>query len=49
MQDEQIIKTIRFEKELCDKIQRLAEEAERDFSSQIRFMAKEYIRQKERY
>jgi metal-responsive CopG/Arc/MetJ family transcriptional regulator len=41
------VKSIRFEKELCDKIDRLREEAERDFSQQVRFMLKEYIRQKE--
>lgn len=40
-------KTLRMDAELHDKIQRMADEAERDFSGQVRFMLKEYIRIKE--
>jgi len=38
-----IVKTIRFDLELENKIQKLAEEAERDFSQQVRFMLKKYL------
>lgn len=41
-------KTIRIENELIDQIQKLADQNERDFSSQIRYMLKEYIKIKER-
>lgn len=40
-------KTIRISKVLVSKIEELAKESERDFSSQVRFILKEYIRQKE--
>ena len=40
-------KSIRFENELIEKIEEMGREAERDFSSQVRFMLKEYIRMKE--
>ena len=36
-------KTIKFDKELLDKIQELADESERVFSEQVRFMLKKYI------
>ena len=36
-------KTIRFENELLIKIQELADESERVFSEQIRFMLKKYL------
>lgn len=42
-----VTKTIRFEPELIEKIEKIGQEAERDFSSQVRFMCKEYIRLKE--
>lgn len=42
-----ITKTIKFEKDLVEKITAMGETAERDFSSQVRFMLKEYIRIKE--
>jgi len=45
--EEKITKGIRFEKELVEKIEEMGREAERDFSSQVRFMLKEYIRMKE--
>ena len=40
-------KTLRMETELHDKIQNMAETSERDFSGQVRYMLKEYIRIKE--
>jgi hypothetical protein len=40
-------KSIRIESELLEKINRLREDAERDFSQQVRFMLKEYIKFKE--
>lgn len=45
---ETIVKSIRFEKETAEEIEKLAIEAERDFSGQVRFMCKEYMRLKER-
>jgi len=42
-----VIKTIRMDEKTIEKIQKLADENERDFSSQVRFILKEYIRQKE--
>lgn len=47
IQEEKITKGIRFEKELIEKIEALGKEAERDFSSQVRFMLKEYIKLRE--
>lgn len=46
MQDaeKRITKGIRLEKGLVEKIEELGKKAERDFSSQTRFMLKEYIR-----
>jgi len=41
-------KTIRMENELIEKIEKLAKENERDFSKQLKFMLKEYIRITER-
>lgn len=40
-------KTINFEDELANQIERMAKETERDFSGQVRWMLKEYIRIKE--
>ena len=40
-------KTIRFPKDLQATIEQLAKEAERDFSSQVRYMLKEYLKTKE--
>lgn len=40
-------KTINFEEELVIKIEKMAKEAERDFSGQVRWIIKEYIRLKE--
>ncbi len=44
---ETIVKSIRFEKELAEKIQKMAEQGQRDFTKQVRFMLLEYIRIKE--
>ncbi len=44
---ETITKTLRFEPELVEKIQRMAERNQRDFTKQVRFMLMEYIRIKE--
>lgn len=44
---ETIVKSIRFERELAEKIQRMAEQGQRDFTKQVRFMLLEYIRIKE--
>ena len=40
-------KTINFEEELVSKIEKMAKEEERDFSGQVRWTIKEYIRLKE--
>ncbi|WP_300294982.1 hypothetical protein [uncultured Intestinimonas sp.] len=42
-----IVKSIRFEKELADKIQKMADENQRDFTKQVRFMLLQYIQMKE--
>jgi len=44
---ETIVKSIRFEKDLAEKIQKMAEQGQRDFTKQVRFMLLEYIRMKE--
>ncbi len=44
LKKETITKTLRFETELHDKIQKLADENQRDFTKQVKFMIKEYIR-----
>lgn len=40
-------KTINFDEEMIQKIEEMAKESEREFSGQVRFMLKEYIRIKE--
>jgi len=40
-------KTIRFEKDLIKKIDELRQGTERNYSQQVKFMLKEYIRIKE--
>lgn len=42
-----IVKSIRFDKETAEKIQKMADEAERNFGAQVRFIISEYIRSKE--
>ena len=44
LKKETITKTIRFETKLHEKIQKLADESDRDFTKQVKFMLKEYIR-----
>ena len=44
---ETIVKSIRFDLELAEKIQKLANKYERDFSQQVRFMVKMYLDMKE--
>lgn len=44
---ETIVKSIRFEKDLAEKVQKMAEQGQRDFTKQVRFMLLEYIRIKE--
>jgi len=44
---ETTVKSIRLEKDLADKIERMAEQGQRDFTKQVRFMLLEYIRMKE--
>lgn len=44
-----IKKTINFEEELVAQIEKMAKETERDFSGQVRWMLKEYIRIKENH
>uniref|UniRef100_A0AAU8AY40 Uncharacterized protein n=1 Tax=Dulem virus 73 TaxID=3145784 RepID=A0AAU8AY40_9VIRU len=42
-----IVKSIRFDKETAEKLQKMADEAERNFGAQVRFIISEYIRSKE--
>ena len=44
---ETITKTLRIEKSLCEKIQQMADENQRDFTKQVRFMLVEYLKIKE--
>ena len=44
---ETITKTIRMEPDLIEKIEKLAEASERDFTKQVKFMLREYIRSRE--
>ena len=37
-------KTIRFDVELINKIEKLCEESERDFSKQVQWMLKQYLK-----
>ncbi len=39
-----IKKTINFEEEMIKEIEKLAEETERDFSGEVRWIIKEYLR-----
>lgn len=43
----QVKKTINFEEDLIKQIEKMAADTERDFSGQVRWMLKEYIRIKE--
>lgn len=44
---ETIVKTLRFEKDLAERIQEMADKNQRDFTKQVRFMLLEYINIKE--
>jgi hypothetical protein len=44
MEDNLIQKSVKFEAETIVEINKLGKAAERDFSSQVRFMIKEYLR-----
>ena len=44
----QIKKTINFDEEMVAQIEKLAKEAERDFSGQVRWIIKEWIQIKEK-
>lgn len=48
MLEDKVKKTIIFEKDLHDKILELSEEGGRDFSKQVKFMIREYIKITER-
>lgn len=47
MLEDRVKKTILFEKDLYQKVQAMADENQRDFSKQVRYMLMEYIRLKE--
>lgn len=40
---EESVKSIRMEKGLVEKIEKMAKESERNFSSQVKYMLKKYI------
>lgn len=40
---ETMVKSIRLEKGLCEKIQELADKGQRDFTKQVRYMLLKYI------
>ncbi len=44
----QIKKTINFDEDMVKAVEKLAEEAERDFSGQIRWIIKEWLQIKEK-
>lgn len=45
---EKIKKSIIFDKELHDKIQKMADENDRDFTKQVKFILREYIKSREK-
>ena len=47
MEDDKVKKTIIFEKDLHDKVVEMAKTSERDFTKQVKFMLREYIKMKE--
>lgn len=47
MLEDRVKKTMLFEKDLYEKVQTMADESQRDFSKQVRYMLTEYIRLKE--
>ena len=48
LKKETITKSIRFESDLHENIQSMADESSRDFTKQVKFMLKEYIKITER-
>lgn len=44
---ELILKTIRLEPQMVEKIQQMADQSERNFTEQVRFILKEYINLRE--
>ena len=46
--EDKVKKNMLFEKELHDKIMKLAEQNDRDFTKQVKYMLKEYMRIKEK-
>ena len=46
--EDKVKKTMLFENELHDKIMKLAEQNDRDFTKQVKYMLKEYMRIKEK-
>lgn len=42
-----VVKSIRLDTALCEKIQAMADKNQRDFTKQVRWMLEEYIRIKE--
>lgn len=45
---EMVVKTLRFEVDLAEKIQKMADQNQRDFTKQVRFMLLSYIEMMER-
>ncbi len=45
--DDKIKKTMIIERDLHEKIMEMAKESQRDFTKQVKFMLREYIRMKE--
>lgn len=46
---ETVVKTLRFDPDLAEKIQKMADESQRDFTKQVRFMLLQYIEMRERF
>ncbi len=46
---ETVVKTLRFDIDLAEKIQKMADENQRDFTKQVRFMLLKYIEMRERF
>lgn len=44
----EIVKSIRFDEKTVEKVQKLADESERNFSAQVRYMITKYIEITER-
>jgi len=44
-----VVKTLRFDIDLAEKIQKMADDSQRDFTKQVRFMLLQYIEMRERF